>query len=144
MFSKDKKDGAGKRKAAPPTIISADLRVNGNVTSDGEIQIDSIVDGDVRSNKLSVGQSGRIKGAVTAEKMLVRGRVIGEIRARVITLASTARVKGDALHETLTIEPGAQLEGHCRPMETVKQIEGAAQPGEGGINLVVSDGTISR
>ena len=45
---------------------------------------------------------------------------------------------------TLTIEPGAQLEGHCRPMETVKQIEGAAQPGEGGINLVVSDGTISR
>lgn len=144
MFSKDKKDGGAKRKAAPPTIISADLRVNGNVISDGEIQIDGIVDGDVRSCKLSVGQTGRIKGAVTADRILVRGRVVGEIRARTITLAATARVKGDVLHETLTIEPGAQLEGHCRPMESVKQIEGSSAPVEGGINLVVSDGSPAR
>lgn len=145
MFSRDKKEGGAKRKAAPPTIISSDLRVNGNVTSDGEIQIDGIIEGDVRGAKLSIGQTGRVKGAVIADRLLVRGRVVGEIRARVITLSATARVKGDVLHETLTIEPGAQLDGHCRPMDSVKQIEtDAPSPGEGTINLVVRDGAPAR
>lgn len=147
MLSKvkrEKKDGGTKRKAAPPTIISSDLRINGNVTSDGEIQIDGIVDGDVRGAKLSVGQTGRIKGAVTADRVLIRGRVIGEIRAQTLTLTSTARVKGDVMHETLTIEPGAQLDGHCRPIDSIKQIEGASSPAENAINLVISDASPAR
>lgn len=134
MFSKGKKDG-GRKRPAPPTIISADLRVDGDITSDGEIQIDGVVNGDVRGTKLSIGQDGTIKGSVTAERALVRGRVTGQIKARVVTLTRSARVTGDVLHETLAIEPGARLEGNCRRMEAGK---------DPNINLVVSDGAPTR
>lgn len=134
MFSKGKKAG-GRKRPAPPTIISADLHVNGDITSEGEIQIDGVVDGDVKGTKLSIGQGGTIKGSVTAERVLVRGKVTGQIKARLVTLTRTARVTGDVLHETLAIEPGARLEGNCRRMEA-----GA----DTNINLVVSDGTPTR
>ena len=130
MFSKAKKDG-GKKRAAPPTIISSDLRVDGDITSEGEIQIDGAVDGDVKGTKLSIGEQGSVKGAVTAERVLVRGRVTGQIKGRVVTLTRSSRVTGDVMHETLAIEPGARLEGNCRRMDA------GAEP---GINLVVSDG----
>ena len=67
MFSKGKKAG-DKKRPAPPTIISADLRVDGDITSEGEIQIDGVVDGDVKGSKLSIGQGGTVKGSVTAER----------------------------------------------------------------------------
>ncbi len=130
MFSRGKKN-AGKKRAAAPTIISSDLRVDGDIASEGEIQIDGAVNGDVKGTKISIGEQGSVKGGVTAERALVRGRVSGQIKARVVTLTRSARVTGDVLHETLAIEPGARLEGNCRLMDA-----GA----ESSINLVVSDG----
>ncbi len=135
MFSKGKKAGGRKQRPAPPTIISSDLRVDGDIASDGEIQIDGTVDGDVRGSKLSIGQTGIINGAVTADRTLIRGRVNGQIKSRLVTLTRTARVSGDVLHETLAIEPGARLEGNCRRMEPAA---------DNNINLVVSDGAPTR
>jgi cytoskeletal protein CcmA (bactofilin family) len=132
MFSKDKKDG--KRKAGAPTIISEGLTVTGNLDGEGDVQVDSVVDGDVKSVRLSIGQNGRIVGAVHAEKLLVRGRIDGQIHAQEVTLTRSARVKGDIHHDTLSIEPGAQLDGHCRRLNAVEEGDSA------NINLVVSDG----
>lgn len=133
MFSKDKRKG-GKKRQASPTIISADLRVDGDITSDGEIHIDGAVNGDVKGSTLSIGHGGTITGSVTADKVLVRGRVTGQIKSRVVTLTRTARVSGDVMHETLAIEPGARLEGTCRRMDAT----------DSSINLVVSDGASTR
>ncbi len=132
MFSKDKKDG--KRRVGAPTIISEGLTVTGNLNGEGEVQVDGLVEGDVKSVRLSIGQNGRVLGAIRAEKLLVRGRVDGEIRAQEVTLTRTARVKGDIHHDTLSIEPGAQLDGHCRRLNAVEDGETS------NINLVVSDG----
>lgn len=133
MFSKGKAEGDRKRKPAAPTIISADLKVTGNLTSEGEVQIDGVIDGDVKSARLSVGQNGKIVGSVQAERALIRGRVEGQIRAQEVTLTRTAQVKGDIYHDTLSIEPGAQLDGHCRRLNSVEE-------GDSNLNLVVSDG----
>jgi len=140
MFSKAKDDGSGRgKKRVPPTIISADMHVDGNIASDGEVQIDGVVDGDVKAGKLSIGETGRIRGAVVADRLMVRGRVVGQLRANFVTLTRTARVKGDVFHETLAIEPGAQLEGNC------KRMEGAVPaPGEPAINLIVHAGQATR
>ena len=138
MFSKDKSDSGGRGKNAAPTIISTDMKVRGDLKSEGEIQVDGLVEGDVEGQSLSIGSAGVITGAVKVESALVRGQINGEIRARVITLAKSARVKGDVLHETLTIEPGAQLEGHCRRLNAVDDQDA------GSINLVVSDGVPTR
>ena len=139
MFSKGKPEGGRKRKPVAPTIISSDMRITGNITSEGEVQVDGVVDGDVRGAKVSIGASGHVAGAVSGERILVRGRVNGQIRAQLVTLTRSAQVKGDIYHDTLSMESGAKLEGHCRRLNAVDGGEDS-----GNINLVVSDGIPAR
>jgi cytoskeletal protein CcmA (bactofilin family) len=123
MFSKTKRSGDSGR-AAPaaaerpaggvPSIISPDLTVTGNLTSDGDVQVDGAVDGDVTAQTLTLGEHGRVHGTVTAARVKVCGTIVGEIAGGTVTLAASAKVSGDVVHDSLAIEPGAFLEGHCR------------------------------
>lgn len=136
MFSKGNSKPSQKAASVAPTIISSDLKIIGNMVSKGEIQIDGTLEGDIQCMRLSVGDGGHVQGNVTVETALIRGRVDGQIKAKKITLTRSARVVGDILHETLTIEPGAHLEGHCR------HADASVFKGDGKvdtkINLVVS------
>jgi len=120
MFSKNNKKSAADQKPvpvpAPPSIISRDLSIVGDLLSDGEIQIDGKVNGDIRTRILIVGESAKVKGEIVAETCHVLGRVDGQIKAKVVKLAATSHVVGDILHEDLSIETGAFLEGHCKRM----------------------------
>ena len=101
-------------RSSAPSIISADLVVNGTLTSTGDIQIDGRVEGDVRSAGLVVGDKAFIQGEVLAEDLTVRGRIQGSIRARKVLLCSTCHVEGNILHEAFSVEAGAFFEGNCR------------------------------
>jgi cytoskeletal protein CcmA (bactofilin family) len=101
-------------KSKAPSILSADLVVHGSIMSEGEVQLDGTVEGDVRAGSLTIGEEANVKGEVVAEIVVIRGRVQGSVRARQVQLASTARVEGDVIHATLSIESGAFFDGHCR------------------------------
>jgi cytoskeletal protein CcmA (bactofilin family) len=101
-------------KKDAPSIISAGLSIVGNMTSDGEVHVDGVVNGDIMADDLTVGADAQITGHIEADVALIRGQVNGIIRARSVTLAKTARVIGDIVHENLAIETGALMEGHCR------------------------------
>src|SRR5665213_2258069 len=101
-------------RSTAPSIISADLTVTGTLISNGDIQIDGVVEGDVRSVGLVIGEKAEIHGEILADDITVRGRVIGRIRARKVQLAATSHVEGDILHEALAVEAGAFFEGNCR------------------------------
>ena len=102
------------RSGTAPSIISADLTVTGTLNSTGDMQIDGIVEGDVRSMGLVIGERAEIHGEIWAEDVTVRGKVIGRIRARKVLLAATSHVEGDILHEAFAVEAGAFFEGSCR------------------------------
>lgn len=104
-------------KPVPPSIVSADLRVVGDLSSKGEIHVDGNIEGDIRCQVLVIGQSGTVTGQIISDSVRVHGTLTGQIRARSVFLAATARVVGDVSHESLAIEPGAFLEGHCGRME---------------------------
>lgn len=97
-----------------PSIISTDLTVTGDFASEGDIQIDGKVEGDVKTTRLTIGEGGSVKGAITADTVTVSGSVSGQIRAKTIVLARTSRVQGDIWHDSLAIEAGAQFEGTCK------------------------------
>jgi cytoskeletal protein CcmA (bactofilin family) len=99
---------------AVPSIISADLSIKGDLDSNGEIQVDGVVNGDIRCKALIVGVKGSVVGEVVAQTVRMHGAVKGMIRAKSVFLASTARMSGDVEHESLAIEPGAYMEGHCK------------------------------
>jgi cytoskeletal protein CcmA (bactofilin family) len=102
------------KPSSAPSILSGDLIINGTVTSEGEIQLDGQIEGDVRAGALIVGEKASVKGEVIAESVTIRGRVLGSVRGRQVQLASTARIEGDIIHSALSVESGAFFEGHCR------------------------------
>lgn len=118
MFSKNDKRDNGKADARiAPSIISANLHVIGNLKSDGEVQVDGIVQGDVTGLALAIGERARVTGELTAEEVVVRGTVEGRIKAKHVRLTKTARVIGDIWQEILSIESGAHIEGHIKRLE---------------------------
>ena len=117
MFSRASKptDGAPSvQKSSVPSIISADLRITGNLESDGDIQIDGTVDGDIRSGRITVSETAVVKGALEAETVRIAGKVTGQIKARQVTLLKSAKVVADVMQESIAVEPGASFEGNCR------------------------------
>ncbi len=115
MFSKsDRGNGASDAARSAPSLISANLHIVGNLKSDGEIQIDGVVDGDVSARLLTIGDRATLTGEVVADEVVVRGTVRGRIRSRKVQLAKTAHVVGDIWHELLAIDSGAYVEGLCK------------------------------
>ncbi len=103
------------------------------------MQVDGIVDGDVESNLLTIGDSATVNGCVVGDIIRVAGTVNGEITGRVVELTRTARITGDINHHSLAIEAGAFAQGLCRRIDP-KQIE--ARPAlEGSKPNLVAAGT---
>lgn len=102
--------GANSANSAP-SIISADVKIVGNISTVGELQLDGIVEGDVICSELTMGEHGGVTGTVSAENLVIRGTVAGTMRARSVRLEKTAKVSGDVWHETLSVEAGARIEG---------------------------------
>lgn len=109
-------------KPKVPSIISADLHISGNLKTDGDVQIDGVVDGDVESDLLTIGDSATINGCLSGEIIRVAGTVNGEITGRVVELTRTARITGDINYHSLAIEAGAFVQGLCRRIDP-KQID---------------------
>ncbi len=102
MFSKAKAKSYKTPASVAPSILSTDFAITGDVVSEGEVQIDGKVTGDIRCTMLTIGVTGCLTGQVFADYALIRGKVDGRIRAHNVTLARTARVVGDIIHESLT------------------------------------------
>lgn len=92
-------------------MLSADLSVTGNIGTEGDIQIEGNVEGDVRAHQLVIGESATIKGEIVGDEVVVHGRVVGRVRGLKVRLTATARVEGDIIHKTIAIESGAHFEG---------------------------------
>ena len=126
MFSTDNKDAetapaAADHKQQPPSIISASLKIVGKLISAGDVQVDGIIEGDVKTRTLTVSENATVKGQVQAKTIHVRGSVTGQINAHTVELGSTAKVVGDIVHAILTIEAGASLEGNCKRLEAERK-----------------------
>lgn len=117
MFSKV--EGSG---GVTPSIIASDVTITGDLITEGDIQMDGVVVGDVKSRTLTIGEQAQVEGSIAVKDLRVFGAVVGQVEAESVTLSKNAKVMGDIVHHNLTIEQGATLEGNLRRM-TVAQPE---------------------
>ncbi len=125
MFSKSRKSSPFKAvavleppkahgKQGVPSTLSADVQINGDVTSGSPIYIEGAVRGDIRTPHLTVGTEAQVTGTIESEVAKIDGTVTGQINAQTVALSKTARVVGDIVHEVLSIEAGAYVEVNLR------------------------------
>jgi len=116
MFFKKKSKGSNGQRAprVGPSIIGADVVIQGSIVTGGELQIDGTIQGDVRATAIVVGPQGTVHGELTGEEIFLRGRVIGPIRGSRVQVFSGAHVDGDIIHDSLAVETGAFCQGTIR------------------------------
>ena len=95
----------------PASLISEDITIEGGVAGEGDLHVDGVIRGDVRIGHLTIGETGHIEGAIHADTVDARGRIIGTLTAKQVRLHGTAYVDGDITHEQLSVETGAFFQG---------------------------------
>jgi cytoskeletal protein CcmA (bactofilin family) len=96
---------------AKRSFLSEDLEINGDVRSAGPVEVMGKITGTVRASDVHIAVTGQVVGQVAALNLSVQGAVEGKIVAKSVTLAASARVQADVIHELITIETGARFEG---------------------------------
>ncbi len=109
--------------ASTRSVIDAWLTIRGDLESEGEVQIDGTVHGDIRCAHLVVGKEAVVVGNIIAEEVIVRGKVKGTIRAMSVTLQDTAVVESEIYHKSIAIEQGACFDGISRRREDPMKAE---------------------
>lgn len=103
-----------KPEVAPvPSIVSSNTKVVGDMVSNGIIHIDGIVEGDITCQELIIGIKGSVIGAVTSNELHIYGLLQGKAKVDNLFIAKSAKLIGDAKHNSIAIEPGAYIDGHC-------------------------------
>ena len=98
-------------------VIKDDMRIAGErvkIVSQNKIQIDCEFEGDVTGPEVVVSERGKVTGNVAGDRVIVLGKIVGEIRGKMVALLSTAHVEGDIHHASLAIDEGAEFAGRCR------------------------------
>ena len=122
MFSKTSDPTAAPASPAVPrpsapgsnsarSVLGADLKITGEITSSGSVEVLGEIDGNITANGLIIGQEGRVKGSVTAHTVEVKGKFDGKVSCESFTLRASSEVKADVNSAALIIESGANIEG---------------------------------
>jgi len=120
MFRKTSKNETAVLNNGPkkpvPSVISSELHILGNLISDGHIDIDGSVEGNIKGEVVNVRANGKIAGDIVAETVHAYGEVHGLIRAMNVHLYSSCRVEGIIMHQSLTVEDGAFVDAKFKRM----------------------------
>ncbi|KTE19385.1 cell shape determination protein CcmA [Sphingopyxis sp. H050] len=93
------------------SVLGSDVVITGNVAASVDLHIDGKIEGDLKCANLVQGEASEIKGAVTADTAKIAGLLDGSIEAKTLIVHATARITGDVIYETITIENGGKVEG---------------------------------
>ena len=96
-----------------PTIVSEGSTVKGDIISEGIIHIDGRVEGDITCDELVVGLKGAVSGSVNTKTLHLYGMLQGKASVDKLFIAKSAKLIGDVTHNSIAIEPGAYIDGHC-------------------------------
>jgi cytoskeletal protein CcmA (bactofilin family) len=107
-------DRAAKMGLQPPSVISKNLKITGDLVGEGDVHVSGTIDGNIKCGSLTVSEGASANGQIDATQVSIRGIVHGSIIAKNIALRRTARVIGDVTYKTLEVESGAFLEGLCK------------------------------
>ena len=97
------------------TLIGNGSFVSGNLKVNGFIRVDGDIDGNLDTDgAVIISEKARIRGNITAKSVIVGGIVFGDISAREgVKLLSSSAVVGNILTRKVRMEDKVVFHGHC-------------------------------
>jgi cytoskeletal protein CcmA (bactofilin family) len=94
-------------------VLGSDVEIKGNIKFSGELTFDGKLDGEIHTEgTLSLGDGAVVNGNISAQSVVVRGKVNGNITAKEkIDIKSKTELFGDIRAAKLAIEEGVTFVG---------------------------------
>jgi cytoskeletal protein CcmA (bactofilin family) len=94
-------------------VLGPDVEIKGNIKFTGELVFDGKLDGEIHTDgTLNLGDGAVINGNITANSIVVRGKVNGNITAKEkIEIKAKAELFGDIRASKLAVEEGVTFVG---------------------------------
>lgn len=95
------------------TVIGASVKVDGNFHGEGNVTVEGVVQGTLKTNHdLNVGRAAKIKAEVEAQNLYLSGEIRGNVKvSERAQLTSSARIIGNLETKSLSVEEGALING---------------------------------
>ena len=90
--------------------------IEGNITSTTDFRLDGVLIGNFTSKgKLVIGPKGAVKGNISCSNVDIEGVFEGVLKINeLLSIKSTAKLKGEVFIGKLAVEPGALFEANCQ------------------------------
>jgi len=118
------------------SVIADDLHIKGEVTTQGDVELKGTLEGEITCRTLLIAEDATIEGKATAEKVVVRGSVDGQINGIRVTLAPSAKVKGELICKALSVDEEAYFDGTSQRVNDplgLEEGQSKQQPAQGGL-----------
>ncbi|SNZ06321.1 protein CcmA, bactofilin family [Persephonella hydrogeniphila] len=117
------------------TIISEGSRISGELRFNGSVHIDGDVEGNIFCEKVvTVGKKGKVKGKITAEKIIINGYAEGEADCSYVEILSGGKFVGEITYNEITIEPQGVFEGNLKlktgKIKNIKEVKTGNETGK--------------
>lgn len=110
-------------KHAVTTVVAQGCTVNGSLRLSCDMQVDGYVEGKIVSEKtLVISGTGRIKGELTADKVIINGLFEGDCFANSVEILPQGKAHGVIHCDDLSIERGGSFIGKTMPTSTEQVI----------------------
>lgn len=122
MFEKQKSEGV--KAEGAETIVGTSVKLKGNLKSDGDIIIDGIVTGELKTKgSVIIGKNANIIANIKAKDVIISGAVQGNIEAiDRLEITETGRVVGDISSNVLSIAAGALFSGSSKMNDSHREV----------------------
>lgn len=108
MFEKKQKT---KQKHAL-TFISEDCCIKGELEITGDILLNGVIDGQLKSNgTITVGATGKLHGFLSASRVEIAGSVEGNLECNELHIEQSGVLQGDVICTMIDIDKGGQFFG---------------------------------
>ena len=94
------------------SFIGKGADFQGELVVKGTLRVDGLVQGRVNADCVVLSETGVIKGEVTAERIVVGGKIEGSLRAQgIVEIRATGNVLGDIFANKIAVTEGGEFNG---------------------------------
>jgi cytoskeletal protein CcmA (bactofilin family) len=110
-------------KGSSKVIIGEGVTLKGEITNANEVQIDGIADVVLKTDNLTVGSTGNLKGSIETENADIWGKIDGDVKvSNTLTIQELGSASGKIEYAKMQIKLGGEITGDLIRNEKVKKI----------------------
>lgn len=117
MFNKRDQAEAEMERAENETIasiIDKNMVIHGEISFQGKTRVDGTIIGNISGEHLVLSETGKVTGDIVTCSFNCFGNLEGNVKANIIAARKNCTIHGKLEAGSLTVEPGAIIDGEIR------------------------------